>query len=99
MTYPLLIVICMVVAVLSVTAFHKPHLLLTSGAFPFTRKCLGVCIFSYAISLISLSCMVWDAEGWLVFAIVMQMIAWMFMVFVVRGMFEVLASDGYPKKK
>lgn len=90
MIYALLTSQLIATVTLIMVGYHKPDAL-ESSSFPFTRKCLGVGMLTFAIAAISLQCPRWF-ESALAISIIAQAISWLFLIFGLRGIFEVLSS-------
>jgi hypothetical protein len=91
MIYTLLISHLIAAITLISVGYHEPTAL-ASSSFPFTRKCLGIGIFTFAIAAISVQCIPWFGEASLVASIIAQSLSWLFFVFTLRGIFEVLCA-------
>jgi hypothetical protein len=91
MIYALLISHLIATLTLIAVAYHRPDAL-KSSSFPFTRKCLGVGLFTFAIAAMSLQCIPWLGETSLAVSIVTQATSWIFLILGFRGTFEVLSS-------
>lgn len=91
MIYALLTSQLIAIVTLIMVGYHRPNSLM-SPSFPFTRKCLGVGILTFAIAAISLQCIPWLREEALVISIIAQAISWLFLIFGLRGILEVLSS-------
>lgn len=90
MIYPLMIFLITAIVSLVVVGFKKPDIL-KSSSFPMTRKCLGLAIISYGIAHISMQSVIFEKE-WLVISILAQLAAWVLVVIVYRGIFEMLGG-------
>jgi hypothetical protein len=90
MIYALLISQLIASVTLIVVGYHRPNAL-TSSSFPFTRQCLGVGMITFAIAAISLQCLPWFRETSLVISVIAQAISWLFLVFGLRGILEVVS--------
>ena len=91
MIYPFLFLLLTALVSLIFLGYKKPEIL-SSPSFPFTRKCLGITIFTYGASVIGLQCLPFEAEGWMIFSVIAQIPAWIFLIFVFRGVFELLSK-------
>jgi uncharacterized membrane protein YvlD (DUF360 family) len=91
MIYALLFSQLIATLALIVIGYHRPDAL-RSSSFPFTRNCLGVGLFTFAIAAISLQSIQWLGEESPVVSIVAQAISWLFLVLGFRGTFEILSS-------
>ncbi len=87
---PFLILLLVALVALLTIGYRRPEAL-DAPSFSFTRSCLGITIFTYAASLVSLQSadLARDAPG---LAIIAQILAWIFLIFTLRGVFEVLAG-------
>lgn len=90
MIYPFLILLLVPLAALIFIGYQRPASL-EAPSFPFTRKCLGVAISAYAVSIVGMQVAgMTDAIPILVF--IARIIAWVFLIFTLRGVFEILAG-------
>lgn len=87
---PFLILLLVVLVSLLVIGYRRPSSL-AAPSFSFTRSCLGITLFSYAVSLLILQSMDLTRDVPLL-AIFAQGAAWIFLIFTLRGVFEVLAD-------
>ncbi len=91
MIYPFLILLLVPLLALIVICYQQPKTL-DAPSFEFTRRCLGVAIFTYAASLISIQSLELAADTRLFISLIAQILAWIFLIFSIRGIFEVLAG-------
>jgi hypothetical protein len=91
MIYTLLFFQLVATVSLILIGYHRPDAL-RSSSFPFTRKCLGITLLAFAIAAMSVQCAGWRPEAALVISLVAQGVAWIFLIFVYRGIFEVLSN-------
>ncbi len=87
---PFLILLLVALVALLVIGYRRPNSL-AAPSFAFTRSCLGITIFCYAVSLLILQSMALtrDVPSLAIFA---QGLAWIFLIFTLRGVFEILAG-------
>ncbi len=90
MISPFLILLLVALIALLTIGYQRPKAL-DAPSFSFTRSCLGITLFAYATSLL---CLQYAASGHKVpsFALFAQAVAWIFLIFTIRGVFEIMAG-------
>lgn len=92
MIYPFLFLLLTALVSLILLGYKRPEIL-SAPSFPVTAKCLGIAIFAYGSSMIGLQCLPFGAEGWMVFSVIAQVPAWIFLILVFGGIFELLSDE------
>lgn len=90
MITPFLCLLLVALIALLTIGYRRPKAL-GAPSFPFTRSCLGIAIFTYAASLISLES-AGLGQKMPNLAIFAQIGGWIFLIFTIRGIFEILAG-------
>lgn len=87
---PLFILILVAIITLIIIGFKFPAALTTSS-FSFTRGCLGIAILTFGASILCTQRIPPD-EDWFRASLLLQIPSWLFLIFVFRGIFEVLSD-------
>ncbi len=91
MIYLLFTLLLTALVTLVLISYHKPAAF-HSASFFFTRKCLGILIFVFAVAVISSQSVIWFREEALVVSVVAQAIGWIFVILTFRGILEILKA-------